>query len=160
MTMLTECFGLSVRRACGLVGLWRSTWQYRPHRADDSALRGRLRELAEQRRRFGAPRLYVLLRREGFLVNHKRTERLYREEGLALRRRRHRKRAAGVRVTLRLPTRPSDLTPAEFAKRELRPKTLSAPARLAGCPVGGGGEGRQTLPSPSNWLIGVHGGGP
>ncbi|MGE4492686.1 MAG: IS3 family transposase [Syntrophotalea sp.] len=41
-----------------------------------------LRQLAEQRRKFGAPRLHVLLRRDGFLINHKRTERLYREEGL------------------------------------------------------------------------------
>ena len=97
--MVTARFGLSIRRACGLVGLGRSTQQDQPHRADDSTLRGRLRELAEERRRFGAPRLHVLLRREGWRVNHKRTEWLYREEGLALRRKRHRKRAAGVRVT-------------------------------------------------------------
>ena len=112
--MTVERFGLSVRRACGLVGLWRSTWQYQPHRADDRALRGRLRELAEQRHRFGAPRLHVLLRREGWVVNHKRTERLYREEGLALRRKRHRKRAAGVRMTLPLPTRPNERWSMDF----------------------------------------------
>lgn len=112
--MVTARFGLSLRRACGLVGLWRSTWQYQPHRADDSALRGRLRELAEQRRRFGAPRLHVLLRREGWTVNHKRTERLYRIEGLALRRRRHRKRAAGVRVTLPAATRPTERWSMDF----------------------------------------------
>ena len=105
--MVTARCGLSLRRACGLVGLWRSTWQYQPHRADDSVLRGRLRELAEPRRRFGAPRLHVLLRREGWTVNHKRTERLYRIEGLALRRRKHPTRAAGVRVTLPRPTRPN-----------------------------------------------------
>ena len=93
--MTRERFGLSIRRVCCLVGLGRSTWQYRPHRPDDSALRQRLRELAAQRRRFGAPRLHVLLRREGWVVNHKRVERLYRAEGLALRRKRHRKRAAG-----------------------------------------------------------------
>ncbi len=112
--MVTARFGLSIRRACGLVGLGRSTQQYRPHRADDSALRGRLRELAEQRRRFGAPRLHVLLRREGWTVNHKRTERLYRAEGLALRRKRHRKRAAGVRVMLPLPTRPTERWSMDF----------------------------------------------
>lgn len=111
---MTTRFGLSIRRACGLVGLWRSTQQYQPHRADDSALRGRLRALAEQRRRFGAPRLHVLLRREGWLVNHKRTERLYREEGLALRRKRHRKRAAGVRVTLPPPTRRNERWALDF----------------------------------------------
>jgi putative transposase len=49
-------------------------------------LRCRLRELAAQRPRFGYRRLHVLLRREGIVVNHKRVERLYREEGLAVRR--------------------------------------------------------------------------
>lgn len=111
---MIERFGLSLRRACRLVGLWRSTHQYRPQRPDDSVLRQRLRELAEQRRRFGAPRLHVLLRREGWIVNHKRTERLYREEGLALRRKRHRKRAAGVRVTLPTPTRPNERWSMDF----------------------------------------------
>ena len=114
VAQMIERFGLRVRRACRLVGLWRSTWQYRAHRPDDQALRGRLRELAEQRRRFGAPRLHVLLRREGWRVNHKRTERLYREEGLALRRKRHRKRAAGIRVTLPMPTRPNERWSMDF----------------------------------------------
>jgi putative transposase len=44
-----------------------------------------LRELAEQWKRFGSPRLHILLKREGLVINHKRTERLYREKGLALR---------------------------------------------------------------------------
>ena len=113
--MVRVRFGLSVRRACGLVGLWRSTQQYRPQpRPDEALLRQRLRELAEHRRRFGAPRLHVLLRREGWAVNHKRTERLYRIEGLALRRRKHPKRAAGVRVTLPRPTRPNERWSMDF----------------------------------------------
>lgn len=112
--MITERFGLSRRRACRLVGLWRSTWQYHAHRPDDRVLRNRLCELAAQRRRFGAPRLHVLLRREGWMINHKRTERLYREEGLALRRKRHRKRAAGVRVTLSPPTQPNERWAMDF----------------------------------------------
>ena len=113
--MTIERFGLSIRRACRLVGLGRSTQQYRVQpRADDAVLRRRLRELAAQRRRFGAPRLHVLLRREGWRVNHKRTERLYREEGLALRRRRHRKRAAGVRVTWLAATKPNERWAMDF----------------------------------------------
>ena len=124
---MTERFGLSLRRACGLVGLWRSTWQNQPHRADDMALRQRLRELAESRRRFGAPRLHVLLRREGWIVNHKRTERLYRAEGLALRRRRHRKRATGVRVTLPPPTRPNECWAMDFLHDRL---TTTRPFRV------------------------------
>jgi putative transposase len=83
-----ERFGLSQRRACRLVSSARSTIRYQQHgRGDDMALRRRLREVAAQRPRFGYRRLHVMLRREGIIVNHKRIERLYREEGLAVRRR-------------------------------------------------------------------------
>lgn len=82
-----ERLGFSQRRACRLVGGGRSTVRYRRRRGDDAALRARLRELADQRPRFGYRRLHALLRREGIAVNHKRIERLYREEGLAVRRR-------------------------------------------------------------------------
>ena len=116
---MSERFGLSLRRACRLVGLWRSTWQYRAHRPDDRVLRGRLRELAEQRRRFGAPRLHVLLRREGLLVNHKRTERLYREEGLSLRRRKRPRRTAGVRVIVPQAQRPNQRWSMDFVQDRL-----------------------------------------
>ena len=87
-------YGLSERRACRLVGIGRSTLRYWSRaRADDGAMRQRLRELAAVRPRFGYRRLHVLLRREGVIINHKRVERLYREEGLAVRRR-SRKRVA------------------------------------------------------------------
>ena len=56
-----------------------------------------MRELAEERRRFGVVRLHVLLRREGLVVNHKRTERIYREEGLSLRLRAAKKRPWSLR---------------------------------------------------------------
>jgi len=96
---------LSERRACGLLAVWRSSWRYRRRRREDPLLRKRLRELAQQRRRFGYRRLHVLLRREGWAVNHKRVYRLYREEGLTVRRRKGRRRASGVRVPLSVPTR-------------------------------------------------------
>ena len=83
-----ERYGLSQRRACQLVGIGRSTVRYRPSgRAGEAALRQRLRELAAERPRFGYRRLHALLRREGVIVNHKRIERLYREEDLTVRRR-------------------------------------------------------------------------
>jgi putative transposase len=85
-------FELSERRACALVGLGRSTCRYRPRRPDWPALRDRLRALAGERRRFGYRRLYVLLRREGFLVNRKRIYRLYTQDGLTVRRRKRRRR--------------------------------------------------------------------
>jgi putative transposase len=79
------------------------TVRYRSRRADDSALRLRLRALAHERRRFGYRRLHVLLRREGFKVNHKRLFRVYREERLMVRRRGGRKRALGTRAPMVVP---------------------------------------------------------
>jgi putative transposase len=97
--------GISERRACRLVGLCRATQRYERQPDRSAALRVRLRELAEQRRRFGYRRLHVLLGREGVAVNLKRVRRLYREEGLSLRQRRGRRRYRGVRVVLALPVK-------------------------------------------------------
>jgi putative transposase len=94
---------LSQRRACGLIGITRRGFQRAPAEDRNRQLRQRLRELAEARRRWGCPLLYLLLRREGWRANHKRVERLYREEGLALRKRRRRKRLSHLRVVRELP---------------------------------------------------------
>jgi putative transposase len=77
-------------------------------------LRQRIRELAALRKRFGSPRLHVMLKREGLVINHKRTERIYREEGLSLRRKRRRKGAAGVRVTMPAPLRTNERWSMDF----------------------------------------------
>jgi putative transposase len=97
---LKERFGLSQRRACSLINIQRSTQQYMPHRLNEEAIRARLRELAQLRRRYGCPRLHVLLKREGLVINHKRTERLYREEGLSLRLKKRKKRISVLRVVM------------------------------------------------------------
>ena len=89
---------LSQRRACALIGITRRSFQRAPAPDRNHQLRQRLRELAEERRRWGCPMLYLMLRREGWRANHKRVERLYREEGLSLRRRRRRKRLSHLRV--------------------------------------------------------------
>jgi putative transposase len=91
-------FRVSERRACRVAGVPRSSCRYRSVAADQTALRLRLRDLAAARVRYGYRRLHVLLRREGWRVNHKRVYRLYREEGLAIRVKRRKKRAAGQRV--------------------------------------------------------------
>jgi putative transposase len=100
---LIERHGLSQRRACRLVGIDHSVLRYRAKRADDRALRTRLRELAQERRRFGYRRLGWLLTREGHSMNHKKLYRLYREERLMVRRRGGRKRAVGTRAPMELP---------------------------------------------------------
>lgn len=105
---LTEAYRVSRRRACGLLGLLRSTFYYVSHAPDLSALRRRLRELAAKRPRFGSPQLHRILRREGKVQNHKRTERLYREEGLSLRRNKRHKRKAQIRVLPPAPEAPNE----------------------------------------------------
>ncbi len=79
--------GMSERRACKATGFCRMTVRYKPTREDDASLRERMKAIARERRRFGYRRLHVLLRREGFEVNHKRLFRLNREERLTVRRR-------------------------------------------------------------------------
>jgi putative transposase len=64
-------------------------------------LRRRLREIAEVRLHYGYRRMHVLLRREGWMVNHKRVYRLYRDEGLGLRRKRPKRRRAAIACTPR-----------------------------------------------------------
>ena len=91
-----------------------SVYHYRPKPDNDEDLRKRLRELAEQRKRFGSPRLHLILKREGLVVNHKKTERLYREEGLALRRKRRRKGATGLRVAIAAPIRVNERWSMDF----------------------------------------------
>jgi putative transposase len=105
--------GLSERRACRYVGASASSHRYRSVRLPDAALRGRLRELASQYVRWGCPLLHLLLRREGWRVNHKRTERLYREEGLKVRRRR-RKRVAVERKPFAMPSEANECWAMDF----------------------------------------------
>ncbi|MGY0482147.1 IS3 family transposase [Endobacter medicaginis] len=100
---LAEAFDMSERRACRVVGVDRTSVRYQGSRPDDTVLRGRLKELAAERRRFGYRRLHVLLRREGHVVNRKRVQRLYREEKLTVRRRGGRKRAMGTRRPIETP---------------------------------------------------------
>ncbi|WP_371688524.1 IS3 family transposase [Methylorubrum sp. Q1] len=95
---LQTTLGMSERRACAVVGADRTSMRYRSCRSDDGDLRSRLRELAQQRRRFGYRRLHILLRRDGIMINRKKTQRLYREEGLTVRRRKGRRRAVGARA--------------------------------------------------------------
>ena len=70
-------------------------------------MRGRLRELAAEQRRFGYRRLHILLRAEGHVLNRKKSQRLYREEGLTVRKRKGRKRAMGMRAPILVEARPN-----------------------------------------------------
>ena len=100
VTILVETYEMSERRACQVIGADRSSVRYASRRPDDTALRERMKEVAHDRRRFGYRRVHVLLKAEGLVVNRKKTERLYREEGLKVRRRRGRRRAMGTRAPI------------------------------------------------------------
>jgi putative transposase len=96
-----------------------SSLRYRSRRPAAEELRRRLRELAAERPRYGYQRLWALLRREGWEVNHKRVYRLYVEEGLKLRKRRRRSRAQVERVPLSLPTQAGERYSMDFMRDTL-----------------------------------------
>ena len=68
---LMGAHGMSERRACKAIGCCRMTMRYQTTRSDDAGLRQRMRAIAQERRRFGYRRLHVLLKREGYVINHK-----------------------------------------------------------------------------------------
>ena len=107
-------FQISERRACLLAGVARSSFRYRSVAAEQTALRLRLRDLAATRVRYGYRRLHILLRREGWRVNHKRVYRLYREEGLGIRVRRRKKLASAPRVLPPPATKPQERWSMDF----------------------------------------------
>lgn len=102
--LLKEERGFGVTRACGLLMISRSLYGYRSRRPVAEGLRERICELAGEKRRYGYRRIHVLLRREGWSVNRKRTYRLYREAGLAVRRRKRKRIALFERKPLPKPS--------------------------------------------------------
>ena len=93
--MLDE-YRVSVRRVCRVAVLAGSTYRYKTVPDKNVALTARIREIAETRVRYGVWRVYILLRREGWMVNHKRVYRLYKCEGLNLRSKRPRRNRAAA----------------------------------------------------------------
>lgn len=111
--------GVSERRACQYARLARSTYRYQHRKTEDERLKKRLKELAYEHRRFGYRRLHVLLKREGFEVNHKRVYRLYREEGLNVRRRKKKRVSRREREPITEPDRPNERWSMDFMTDQL-----------------------------------------
>ncbi len=94
--MLKDRLKLSERRACEITGQHRSTQRHEPSRApDDQALRRRLRRLSAQKPRWGYRRAHGHLLTEGFDINRKRVQRVWREEGLRVPARKRKRRRLG-----------------------------------------------------------------
>lgn len=116
MKFITGSFGLSVRRSCDLITMPRASYAYKPKdkKPDEDQIRTKLKEFADKKPRYGCRRLHVLLRREGYLINHKRTERLYAAEKLALRKKKRRKTGSMNRTDVPQPERKNHIWSMDF----------------------------------------------
>lgn len=116
MRQLGAKFPRAERRACRLLSLNRSTCRYESKRRDDTALRQKIRSIAQARPRFGYRRILVMLKREGVRIGGERLRRLYREEGLSLRMRpkRRRKLASHLRIVAPPPQGPHERWTMDF----------------------------------------------
>ena len=116
---LRATMGLSERRACSIVSADRKMIRYRSCRPPDTELRTQLRDLANERKRFGYRRLFVLLRQAGEPSGVNRIYRLYREEGLTVRKRRARRRAVGSRAPILVESKPNARWSVDFVHDQL-----------------------------------------
>ena len=117
---LRRTYQICERRACRIIRCARATYYYRSHRDPRTALRQRLREMAQARVRYGDRKIRVLLNREGWAVGKHLVYRLYREEGLTLRHQPPRRRKAVVVRAHRPPvTRPNDAWTLDFVADQL-----------------------------------------
>ncbi len=117
---LREDFGLSISRACGLVKLPRSSFHYKAKTSNNEpAVIARMKKLIEDNRNMGLVMLHPILRREGLVINHKRTERIYREQNLTIKSRKRSKRVSVNRLQLEEPTRPNQHWAMDFVQDSL-----------------------------------------
>ncbi len=113
-------YRMTERRACRMLCTSRSTIRYVSVRPEQEGLRMRIEEITAVRPSWGSPRIHMLMRREGWLVNHKRSEQLYRMQGLNLRRNRPRRRKAVVtRGTTVVPMRRDERLSMDFMHDQL-----------------------------------------
>lgn len=114
-------FGHSNRRSCSLIGLRRSTQSYKvKDPCKDDMVKARMRQLAQENPKWGCPMIHDVLKREGLVVNIKRTARIYyREEKLSLRKRPRRRRASHTRIEVPEVSRPNERWAMDFVHDSL-----------------------------------------
>jgi putative transposase len=119
---VVQKYEISQRRGCGLMSIRRSSLYYEPVPDTDGPLREAITGLAQKKKRWGVPRIVYRLRRDGWVDNHKRIERIYQEEGLQVRRRKGRKAHVGERIPLEKPTGPNQVWAMDFVSDALANK--------------------------------------
>ncbi len=120
MDFLRTAYAVSIRRACRVLRASKSSYHYKSRKDGQAVLRKRIREIAETRVRYGYRRIHVLLRREGWRINHKRTYRLYCEEGLQMRNKTPKRRvSAKLRDDRRPASAPGEVWAMDFMADQL-----------------------------------------
>jgi putative transposase len=117
---LQNDFEISERHACKLLKFPRSTNRYESMKIDDSLFRERVLYWADKKKRYGAPRIHQMLLRDGLVINHKKTERIYREEGLTIRRKSKKKKYKSEnRIALHAPVASNEVWAMDFVSDQL-----------------------------------------
>jgi len=111
---------ISIRRACRALEVDRSTYHYKSRRSGQAAIEQRIREICHVRVRYGYRRVHIVLRREGWVINQKKTRRIYRELGLQLRNKTPKRRVkAKLRDDRRPATRSNETWAMDFVHDQL-----------------------------------------
>jgi putative transposase len=111
---------VSIRKACEALEVERSTYHYKSRRSGQATLEHRIKEICHVRVRYGYRRVHILLRREGWTINHKKTRRIYRELGLQLRNKTPKRRVkAKLRDDRRPATRSNETWAMDFVHDQL-----------------------------------------
>ena len=105
---------VSERRACSVLNAPRTVIRYRPVDKGDESIKASIKEVVEKRPRFGAPRVHQMLRRRGIKINHKRTERLYKELGLSLKKKKRKKYKSELRIEPDVPIAKNEVWAMDF----------------------------------------------
>jgi putative transposase len=116
---MIQSHGLSERRAFKLVDLHRSVGRYETRKPPERSLRDRIKQIAHEKNRFGYRRIQLVLRKEGIMINHKKTFRIYRELNLKVRKRGSRRKALGIRALNEKPTEPNQIWALDFVADRL-----------------------------------------
>jgi putative transposase len=112
---IRDRFGLSLRRCCRLAQIARSSYLYQRRPNDDQKIVKAMKDILDKNNKYGSGMIHLKLLQQGLAINHKRVERIYRENGMQLATRRRRKKiAATSRVLSPRPLEPGKLWAMDF----------------------------------------------